>query len=208
MGGTMLGVAPQGGAVAPPAPELTATPPPVRTTETSSLPDAHDAARAVSERANPFAGTFELPRAESAPVEATVGSAPDPSSAIGPGHTRPFVMSGVTAGPGHTRPLSIGDVTSGAGHTRPLEALEPDDAQPEAGAAPAPVAPTPALASVADGSVPAEALAAPDRSADDLAVESRLVPPRLRALDVILIVCTLGLYGLVIWARQRRSTQG
>jgi hypothetical protein len=30
-------------------------------------------------------------------------------------------------------------------------------------------------------------------------------PPRLRPLDIVLIVCTFGVYGLVLWARQRKS---
>jgi zinc ribbon protein len=199
MGGTMLGVAPQGGAVAPLMPELTAAPPPVRTADPPPVSNARSAVNGAGESADPFAGTFEMPRTESAPVEVPVGSAPDTSSALGPGHTRPFVMNGVTAGPGHTRPLSIADVSPSADQTRPLEALDPTEGAPPApSATPVPLAATSALPQVA----------APSLSAEDLAAESSVVPPRLRALDMILIVCTFGLYGLVLWARQRRSTRG
>jgi hypothetical protein len=201
MGGTMLGVAPQAGGVNPPRPELTATPPPVRTAEVSPGDARVSAAKALGEAGDPFAGTFEMPHAENASVEVQVGPAPDPSSSSGPGHTRPFVMSGMTAGPGHTRPLSIGDITSGPGHTRPLDALPKEDAPPEPTpeiVASAPVAATTALPRVDDPAV----------SAEDLAAESRVVPPRLRALDIVLIVCTFGLYGIVIWAKQRRPSRG
>jgi zinc ribbon protein len=205
MGGTMLGVAPQGGAVAPLAPELTATPPPVRTTVTS--PAALDAPAGAGQAPDAYAGASEMPRAERTPVQVPVGSAPDPSSAIGPGHTRPFAMSDVTAGPGHTRPLSIGEVTSGAGHTRPLTALEAEEIRLEPSAAPPPLTPTSALTAMAGASLPAEKVAAEALPAEELAAQSHGVPPRLRALDVVLIVCTLGLYGLVLWARQRRLTR-
>jgi hypothetical protein len=201
MGGTMLGVAPQAGGLNPPRPELTATPPPVRSAEVSPVSpgDARlSTAKVLEETTDPFAGTFEMPQAESVAVEAPVGPAPDPSSMSGPGHTRPFVMSGMTAGPGHTRPLSLGDITSGPGHTRPLGVLPEEHAPltPELAVA-APVAATAALPRVDD----------PAAVAEDLAAESRVVPPRLRALDIALIVCTFGLYGIVIWAKQRRLSR-
>jgi hypothetical protein len=199
MGGTMLGVAPQGGGVAAPPVELTAAPPPVRATEPPPAPAA--SGQSAFSEASPFAGTFEMPRAEHTPAEVSVGSAPDPSSISGPGHTRPFVMNGVTAGPGHTRPFTLEDA-AGPGHTRPLQALPAEeDTRPEP---PVELDPRPAVAQT----VSLPQLPEPNSSAEDLAAESRVVPPRLRTLDIVLLVCTLGLYGFVLWARQRRAVRG
>jgi hypothetical protein len=41
-------------------------------------------------------------------------------------------------------------------------------------------------------------------SETDFEAASRAIPPRLTALDILLIVCTCGLYALVLRGKQRK----
>jgi hypothetical protein len=69
--------------------------------------------------------------------------------------------------------------------------LEPAPATPRAVAVTAALPEAPAPPRDAEKAAPALASRPP-------------TPPRLRPLDILLIICTFGIYGLVLWARQRK----
>jgi hypothetical protein len=183
MGGTMLGVAPQGGAVLPPqAPVAAPSPPQVPDVEPSrseppeasagaSATAAPDVLRPDEGPADPLAGTYQMPTSE----PPTPASEPE---AAAPRATRPVAAA---ATPRATRPMAA---TSDP-------ALQGDNelprGRPLAATAALPVQPEP---------VPASGAEPMSRAA---------TPPRLRALDILLLVCTLGMYGFVLRARRNKA---
>jgi zinc-ribbon domain len=200
--GTMLGVAPQGGEIRP---AHTPTPPPP-----SPLPaSAEDAPPSAP---NPLGGTIAFAGAPPAP--------PPRAHPLAAGRTEAFAGAPASeAARPAQHPLA-------AGRTEAFEAVPAVAAAPAhqalaaerleaVAAAPEPAATAPATRALAGRTeafdaplaeheqTPAPASARADR--DSLAPAAGL-PQRLRPLDVFLIVITCGLYALVIWARQRKSS--
>jgi ribonuclease E len=175
MGGTMLGVAPQAGGLLPPQVPATVPVPLVPGTDTAAAPAP--LSEATSEQVAELSGE--------GPADPYAGTYEMPTSeppAVGASRDMPAPAPALHA-------------------TRPLEAA-PSTSLPDAAAAQA--APDPArrrpLAATAALPVQPESAA----RADLEPVAESLVPPRLRTLDVALLVCTLGLYGLVLWAKRRK----
>lgn len=202
MGGTMLGVAPQVGGHAPPgggsappaggapaagsAPAApAATPPSTPTPEASpnEVAALADAAPTGSEP-EPFAGTLQVPEHP---------SEPEPPPAAEP---RPVAR---------TRPLAAVEPSGEAAAAEPSPApnepatAETPEPTPPPARAVAVTAPLPAV-------VPDEPATDGDAPATPLAQTQPPAPSRLTGLDIVLIICTCGLYGLVLWAKQRKPS--
>lgn len=198
MGGTMLGVAPQVGGYVPPQGAVAPAPSPSSSLPPGSEPARSGAAapaeatapaapnRAVSSAAA-LAGTVEVPQAE--------------PSASGPPADEP-ATKGATPSPVPPVP-ALAD----APETAAVDATE-GDAPAEIGGGdvagsdvpsnePAPVRAVPATA-------PLPRVTEPEKPAPaaQAAPASR---SRLHALDIVLILFTCGIYGLVLWAKRRRA---
>lgn len=169
MGGTMLGVAPQGGVLppqVPPAAQLPPVPPPEPPRD-EPAPSASSAGASASELpgegpADPLAGTYAMPTSE------------PPAETLEPRADGPALRA--------TQPLEATDSVPPAreaGRGRPLAAT-----------AALPVSPEP-------GSAEPGSAEPSDRGGHS---------PRLRAVDIVLLVCTLGLYGFVLRARRKRAS--
>jgi zinc ribbon protein len=192
MGGTMMGVAPQAGGVMPPA-GARAPAAPLRTAPVAppEVEPGRGDARAPGITARPEEHQRALP--DPGPADAWAGTAQLPQLDPGAADERP---------PQASAPALKA--------TRPLEAVpssdEPafsDPADGERASADAAEAPEPVRARAVALTAPLPQQ--PDRTASaDLAEAARAVPPRLRALDLVLIVCTFGLYGIVLWLRRRK----
>lgn len=204
MGGTMMGVAPQVGGYAPPGgaaagpPSSTPAPATPRPEAPQSEPSSGEASVATPpgvsvEGAEAFAGSTEQARLE-------------PSSRAGePG----------AATPARTRPLPAAPSPDGSA----LEARLPDESAPDHTAPEATPAPAADLVEPAPATPRAVAVTAPLPRAPEapagtpdedkpapLAASKPPSPPRLRPLDIVLIICTFGIYGLVLWAKQRKAS--
>jgi len=211
MGGTMMGVAPQAGGVLPPRGTGVARPLP----RDAGHPDEAADARAASEVA-PIAalaseaaidGATEPTRPDAGPADALAGTLAMPS--IAPAPEPPFEAVGVSS------PLESGRKVA---RTQPLAAVPSPDERPisdagdvepaatgdEAAAAPelraADTQPPRNRVVAATAALPRQ----PEASAAGPVGQSEPVPAGIRPLDVVLIVCTLGLYGVVLWFRQRK----
>jgi hypothetical protein len=206
MGGTMLGVAPQvgghtprAGSVVPPAStsSLPASPEPSQSGAPSSTEAAVATPPAISDDAREaLSDSTEDSRRE---LE------PSPNAAV----------SAATAAPARTRPLpaapGLDDAVPGerlqdepapepaALAVEPAPTADRLEAAPAAPRAVAVTAPLPRVP-VAPASTPKEEKPAP------LAASKPPSPRRLRPLDIALIICTCGVYGLVLWARQRKAS--
>jgi DNA polymerase-3 subunit gamma/tau len=138
---------------------------------------------------DPLAGTVAVP------VVAEATSAPPPPSAPAPAAAAPApALAGRSSGPAKTVPLPAVPSAEAAGEASAVDVagdspalvdLRGADTQPPRNRA---VAPTAAI---------------PRQSASTSRPESSS-PSRIRPLDVILIVCTLGLYGIVLLFKQRK----
>jgi hypothetical protein len=183
MGGTMLGVAPQGGAVLPPQAPVAAPAPqvpdvepsrsePIEASAGASATAAPDLPPPDEGPADPLAGTYQMPTSE----PPTAASEPEPAA---PRATRPLAA---TAAPAATRPM--------AATADPALPAEPEltRGRPLAATAALPVQPEP---------VPASGAASPSRAT---------LPPRLRPLDILLLICTLGIYAFVLRARRKKAS--
>lgn len=196
--GTMLGVAPQVGGVTPTPPP----PSPLRQPAENSPPSAPD----------PLGGTIAF-----GAVPSAGGTQPLAASRTESWSAMP-AAGGVP--PGH-RPLAVG-------RTEAFEAPPPPAAEPTVNALAAgrteafAAVPAPAAASPSAGVLQgrSEALEAPraepepsppaapppERGKRDSLAPAAGLPPRLRPLDVFLIIITCGLYALVLWVRQRKPS--
>lgn len=180
MGGTMLGVAPQVGGVAPP-PDFTAAPPPVQVVEP-----------ARQEPAGPSGGTE---RAGELTAAAEPSSSPEPLAVAGT-VAMPIMPEAAPVPPAAPMPER-----PTAGRTQPLVvasapgeeqlAADADAVRDPAGRAPAMTAPLPQYSG----------------ATSDLVLEDPAPPRarRIRPFEIALIVLTCGLYGIVVLLRQRRS---
>lgn len=194
MGGTMLGVAPQVGGHAPPAgaaipsggPALPPVPQPGTSSPSAASPESSQSPAAPSSEPSP-----PPPAASGGAVEAFAGTAEQPQPELSP-----------AAAPAATRPLPA--VPSAEERAAPAESA------PEPAAAPHEPTPAPPRAVAVTAPLPQvpEASTAEESSAAEQpapAVTSRPPsPPRLQPLDIVLIILTCGVYGLVLWARQRK----
>lgn len=203
MGGTMMGVAPQVGGYAPPAgaavPPSSTPPPPAATnaeppgeTPSSSGADAAVATPRVvaADGSQALAQSVEQARLDSSP------RAGEPEAAAAPARTRPLpaVPSDAEALP-ESAPNESAPDHAGLG-APPAPAADPQEPSP----APRAVAVTAPLPRVAE---PPASAPEGERSASP-APSKPPSPPRLRPLDIVLIICTCGIYGLVLWAKQRK----
>jgi hypothetical protein len=209
MGGTMMGVAPQAGGVLPPRGSGLARPLP----RDAGPPEEAAEARAVSDVAPIGALTAEgavagaepsLPN--TGPADALAGTLAMPSI---PAPEAPFEAVSVSS------PSESGAKVA---RTQPLAAVpSPDersvshagDVEPEATADEAAAHPEPRVADTQPPRNRAVAATAalprqPEASTAAPAGQSEPVAAGIRPLDVALIVCTLGLYGVVLWFRQRK----
>jgi hypothetical protein len=180
MGGTMLGVAPQGGAVLPPQ-----VPP------TAPLPQP-DVDPGPNETFGPNAGASDpvalgTARSAEGPADPLAGTYQMPTSEPPSSGSEPLGAS-----PRATRPL---EATTTPRATRPLEVNPPAAAEPEP-ARGRPLAATTAL----------PALPEPPPASGAESVSRASTPARLRALDILLLVCTLGIYGFVLRARRKKTS--
>jgi hypothetical protein len=195
MGGTMLGVAPQVGGYAPPggaAPAGGAAVPPAAAPKPVE-PSSPAASRSETARASEAAVLSPAPPVAGAEASAGSGQpqAPSPSEAS----PEPALA--------RTRPLAA--TPGAADEAAPAEA---QDAPPPAAAEPiepAPAAPRVVAATAPLPQAPEAAESTPAEESPAQPVESKPPsPPRLRPLDIVLIIFTCGLYGLVLWAKQRK----
>jgi hypothetical protein len=211
MGGTMMGVAPQAGGVVPPAvgptrpAEVPAFPPPVppsepARSETAAIEHAEGAlpvpAQAGPSPADPLAGTVEVAASTPPPAEDPGREAESlaEESAAEPGPALPAAGTHATSAADRPRPLPAVPIAKDAGNAE--SGAERRAASPELRAAD--TEPPRQRAIAATAAMPAQPMVA-----RATAVDSSL-PARVRALDVVLIVCTFGLYGLVLLFRQRK----
>lgn len=211
--GTMLGVAPQMGGVRPPddATSRSPTPPP------GSAPVVSPPSEGISPSVpDPYAGTVAF--GSVSPVAPPV-TTPGPPGALTAGRTEVFSAEGVAA----PAPAPLASPALTPGRTAAFEA----PAGPTPSALPAEPAPSPLPAEPAAGESPpvaaaatplargrTEAFEAPQgvSAAEPVESEPSVPPPparrHVRPLDVFLIIVTFGLYGLVLWARQRKPGSG
>jgi hypothetical protein len=202
MGGTMMGVAPQVGGYAPPggaaavppsstpAPAPTSPEPPQSETPTGEASVA--TAPAVSgDGAEAFAGSVEQGRGEPSPREPTA------------------------AAPARTRPLpAVPSPDGSVPDARTSDESAPDHAAFEAVPAPAadthepaPGAPRAVAVTAPLRRVPEAPASTPDEEKPAaLTASNPPSPSRLRPLDIVLIICTCGIYGLMLWAKQRKPS--
>jgi hypothetical protein len=107
-----------------------------------------------------------------------------------------------------TRPLAAMPSLDALPSSEPLDdgerASEDEALEPPAPARARPVAVTAPLPQQPDLPQPDLPQLTHEVAAADLAEAKSSVPPRLRALDVVLLVCTLGLYGVVLWLKRRK----
>lgn len=144
VGGTMLGVAPQGGGILPPR---DAEPPREPAPEAAAPAKPHTAGPASPMAdGSGVAPTAAMPRMGTPPVDAAAAPPVDAAA----------VAAEPAEAPGAEAERSV-PVT-----------------------APLPPAPT-----------------------SDVSAPSQVIPPRLTAVDVLLIIGTFGIYGVVLWARRR-----
>jgi hypothetical protein len=211
MGGTMMGVAPQGGALLPPRSVGHARPVP----RDAGRPEEAAEARAESDVA-PIAALASEAAVEGAPgpspgdagpADALAGTLAMPS--IAPAPEAVFEPVGVSSRSesdrqvARTQPLAAVPTpdeppTSDAGGVEPIETGKEAAADPELRAADTQPPRNRAVAATAALPRPSEA------SVASPTVPSEPVPAGIRPLDVVLIVCTLGVYGVVLWFRQRK----
>jgi hypothetical protein len=182
MGGTMLGVAPQVGGVAPP-PDVVATPaPPAQGVE----PPRQDHARSLggSEPAGELSPPLETPPSPTAALPLAGTMAMPVMPAVAP--TPPAAPIQERPAAGRTQPLVV--ASAAPEEHRHANA---ESGQDRLGRAPAATAPLPQY----------------DGGASDLVLEDPAPPPprRIRPFEIALIVLTCGLYGIVVLLRQRRS---
>lgn len=217
MGGTMMGVAPQAGGLLPPKSPALARPPspdPASPAQEegvqaraagdalpgaphaseAGLEDAPEPSRPDMSPAEALAGTVAVPLVEpaAAPPFASVGvpSTSDPEKKVA--RTQPL------AAVPHAGESAVSEV-SDAGALDPTEG-EGDEVMDETAHRAAETQPPRNRAVAATKVLPPE----PEASTAALAGESQPVPAGIRPLDVVLIVCTLGLYGVVLWFKQRK----
>jgi hypothetical protein len=205
MGGTMLGVAPQVGGHAPGAgtavPPISTPAPPATPELSQSRAPSSTEAPVVNPTANLDDGRAALP---GSPEDAQREREPAPNEAV----------SAAAAGPARTRPLPAAP--------GPADAVPGETVPDESGAEPAALAGEPAPTADRQESAPAAPRAvpvtaplprtpeaparAPEEKPAPPAASKPPSPPRLRPLDVVLIIFTFGVYGLVLWARQRKPS--
>lgn len=210
MGGTMLGVAPQVGGYTPPtgrgAPPEAVPPSGDRTTPVPATPVPATPSPAVpssepsrSETASVAEATVASPRLpDAADAGAEAGGVEQPSFEPEPSPATPKAA----ASPAATRPLPAvpGEPVSGPTAAAPEPEHDGGEPAPAAARAVPVTAPLPRVPDASESASEKEA----ERPAP--APPSKPPsPPRLRPLDIVLIVCTFGVYGLVLWARQRKS---
>jgi zinc-ribbon domain len=198
MGGTMMGVAPPAGGVMPPA---------------AGLAPGHEGAIAP-----PLAPPDEVPQSEEASgIDAASHGVSASSRPTGPdeGPAAPLAATGplpVAAAAAEEDELDAGSAASPVDHPHHPVAVvpSPDAAGPaDPGVPDAAADRSPALAELraADTEPPrnravAATVALPEQAAAASGTTSA-VPARIRPLDVVLIVCTFGVYGIVLWLKQR-----
>jgi hypothetical protein len=203
--GTMLGVAPQMGGVQPPdAPGDTPPPPPSLGSETKRAGLATD----------PLGGTvaFAAVPPPAAQMSGSPVANPSAGPATGAGRSAGFAV--VPPGPSPAiSPLAAGRTEAfqqvsapmpnplAAGRTEAFTAVPPAGAAPARGRTEAFEAAPPSPSTAVEPVAGAHARSEPPESYHPAGV------PRthLRPLDVFLVVITCGLYGVVLWAQQRRK---
>jgi len=182
MGGTMMGVAPQAGGITPRGPS-----PRESTPEPPRSPDPGFAAVAPLAHRDPGAASPEPPPSASlsdnGPADVLAGTVEVPVS--DPPPPPPPARPRSTPLPGHTRPFE-----------RPLSPPE------EKAGTPAPPETAPARRALAKTAPLPQVPEATTES--DFEAASRTIPPKLSALDIILIVCTCGVYALFLRSKQRK----
>jgi hypothetical protein len=200
MGGTMMGVAPQAGGVVPPpsgfprpadvapiTPTPAQAPAPAREPARNEAPVLEQETRAArtsvvapapgDSSADPLAGTVAVPVVESPEIEAA------------------FAAPGTNAAP--VTPAPLPELPSDKAPVTPIARTRTESgAAPPAQERAAETKPPQARAIAATAALPQQ----PEVAA------SKAAPSRIRPLDVVLIVCTLGLYGIVLWFKQRKPT--
>ncbi|MEY2936562.1 MAG: hypothetical protein RL033_7311 [Pseudomonadota bacterium] len=199
--GTMLGVAPQVGGVRPAAAPVSSPPPaPV---------NAPSEAVAVS-TPDPFAGTVAFGAVSPVTAPAVAPPAPGVLSA-GRSEALAAVPAALSPTPSPAFTAGRTEAFEAAPAPEPVASPAPE---PLAIPMPKPAAAPPTTAPIARGRTEAFE-AAPTADANGAAMEADpagnlpSLPPvpqrrRVRPLDIFLIVITCGLYGLVLWARQRK----
>lgn len=179
MGGTMLGVAPQVGGVAPP-PEANATPPAVSVVE----PPPNEPTGALRGSDSPVA--FSRPPEPVPPPAPLAGTLAMPLLPEVAPPVAPAAPSFERPAAGRTQPLAV----PSASREESLHSNLDADVE-RGGRAPAVTAPLPQHAGAAAELVLEEATSPP--------------PRRIRLFEIVLIVLTCGLYGIVVLLRQRKS---
>ena len=191
MGGTMLGVAPQVGGHSP-----------TRGASAPGAPTPPEAPSSQPSRSEPAV------HSEAAPVTPPPPSSPAPGAVTA---TLETAAREPTAEAPDAEPAPVAPKSAPAVDTRA-------DGDPSADADPAPdEATAPADPAVEVAPAPARAVAVtaplPQVSEQPLLPEteptaalSSSKPAPLSPLDIVLIVCTCGVYGLVLWAKQRKRS--
>jgi zinc-ribbon domain len=205
MGGTMLGVAPQGGGVAPPVgvparpPEVAAPPP---SSDAAGEQARHDVspsaepARPEESPANPLAATSALPLVS-----------PAPEASVDPGATDATPPAGdelpLAAVPSVEAP-PVADTAARVEAVR-VEAVRVEAVRVDA-AAHEPSEPNLRAAETQPprNRVVAATTALPAQLEPVATRDTSSAPSSIGPLDVVLIVCTFGLYGIVLWRKQRK----
>ncbi len=180
MGGTMLGVAPQVGGVAPPSPEVTATPVPPQGAPAGAV-EAHGAAPPVTP------GAVDVPpvaRRAADPLAGTVAMPAVPMQAARPGD-----VPGGARSAGRTQPLAAVPNASAEGPDAHSRGETPEHTAKRRNIAPI-TAPMPAQESTSAALHGAASKPAPARG--------------LRPIEIFLTVATCGLYGIVLLLRPRK----
>jgi hypothetical protein len=204
MGGTMMGVAPQAGGVVPPASGLPrpvevapTTPPPAPTPAPTPHPPARSDAVAPEEEARTASESASAAPGPS-PADPLAGTVAVPVVPQAPASDAPLV-AGAVATPPVVRPPS-GEARNAAPPVAASSGAEEGSgaAVPTSEQRAAETQPPRARAIAATAALPQQ----PEVAAK--AVASTSAPARIRPLDVVLVVCTLGLYGIVLWFKQRK----
>jgi hypothetical protein len=203
----MMGVAPQAGGVVPPA---------------SGFPRPAEAAPAPSPPARAPAPAREPVRTEAAAFEDEVRTSNAPALAPAPGASPADPLAGTVAVPvvaGPETEAALDDARD------PIATPPPSPAPiPEVPSGKSPVAPT----RRGDDDSSAALSLSEDRAAQTKPPRARAIAPtaalpqqpqvaatkgpsgsapsQIRPLDVVWIVCTLGLYGVVLWFKRRKPT--
>jgi hypothetical protein len=211
MGGTMMGVAPQAGGVLPPRGAGIARPLPRDSGYPEETAERRDGSDAVPLAALAGEAAVEPRRPDNGPADALAGTlalplteppAEPPPAALPPEPLGASSDSESGRKVARTQPLAAVPTSgerslSEAGESEPAEAAA--DAAADPGLRPADTQPPRNRAVAATAALPRQ----PEESAAGLARTSEH-PAAIRPLDVVLIVCTLGLYGVVLWFRQRK----